>query len=96
LTITGRATVGTTISIINADTGETLKEGIKVNDRARWKMVKRGVRPTLRNITIVSSNGCAIDQVIAPSVYSSSSEYSDELQSDDEYSDDSTSDRSDD
>lgn len=78
LTIAGRATVGTILSIVNADTGETLKEGVNVNDRARWKVVLRGVDLTLRNITITSSNGCAIDQTIAPSVYSSASEISDD------------------
>jgi hypothetical protein len=87
LTITGRATVGNTISVINADTGETLQEGVEVNSRtARWEAVLRGFSTTLRNITIISSNGCAVDQEISLSVYSGSNEDSDEHQSDDDHS----------
>lgn len=84
LTITGKATVGTTISIINADTGETLIDGVKVNRRtANWKAELSGVGRTVRNITAISSNGCALDKKISSRVYRS-----DRRDSDDDHSDD--------
>lgn len=65
LVIHGKATVGTTISIINTDTGETLAEGITVSSKnTKWKAVLKNVRKNVRNITIVSSNGCELQKRI--------------------------------
>ncbi|MGB3210242.1 MAG: putative metal-binding motif-containing protein [Desulforhopalus sp.] len=63
LKIKGRATVGTTISILNADTGEILIEGVKVR-KGKWKARIKHVSSNLQNITAVSSNGCALDQAV--------------------------------
>jgi hypothetical protein len=63
LDIKGRAITGETITIINADTKEILKEGIKVR-KGRWKAKIRGVGPNLANITITTSNGCTVDMAV--------------------------------
>lgn len=77
LVIQGRATVGTTISIINADTGKTLAEGITVNSRnAKWKAALKNVRKNVKNITVVSSNGCELDKRIGRYVYRASKDHS--------------------
>ena len=60
--IQGRATVGTTLSIINADTNETLVEGIIVKE-GKWKAeIKKVGSP--KNMSVLSSNGCAVDRAI--------------------------------
>jgi|GEM_PF-975443 len=95
LIIRGRATVGTTISIINTDTGRTLIEGVKVNsENARWRAVIKHVRRPIRTITAVSSNGCELDKIITRSVYGESDDHSDD--SYDERSDDDSRERDDD
>ncbi len=63
LVIKGRATVGTTISIINSDTGETLTDGIRVS-KGKWTAKISQVTRTLKNISAVSSNGCSISRTI--------------------------------
>ena len=69
LTLNGQATVGTTISIINADKDETLVEGIKVNRRSTaWRAVISNVRKELKNVTVISSNNCALDASVTQSV----------------------------
>ena len=70
--VEGGSAVGTTITILDADTGETLKEAFEVaRTQGAWKAVIRRVRPTLKNITIVSSNGCTLEQRIFRAVYRS-------------------------
>ncbi len=69
LIVLGKATVGTTISIINADTNETLIDGIKVNHRSTlWRAALQGVSKDLKNITVISSNNCALDASVSQSV----------------------------
>jgi hypothetical protein len=63
LAIKGRATAGTTISIINADTRDVLAEDIKVK-KGKWKVKIKNVDSNLENITAISSNDCALDQAI--------------------------------
>ncbi|MGB3211988.1 MAG: putative metal-binding motif-containing protein [Desulforhopalus sp.] len=63
LHIKGRATVGTTISIINADTDETLAGGIRVRE-GKWEAEIKSVGSRLKNITVISSNGCGLDQAV--------------------------------
>lgn len=63
LTISGRATVGTTISIVDTDTGATLAEGITVK-KGMWTAKIQNVSRTLKNITAVSSNGCSLNETI--------------------------------
>ncbi|MDW7773947.1 MAG: putative metal-binding motif-containing protein [Desulfobulbaceae bacterium] len=63
LKVQGRATVGTTIAIINADTGETLAEGIEVKG-GKWKAMIRNVEGPLENISAITSNGCAVDEEV--------------------------------
>lgn len=63
LHIKGRATNGTTITVINADTGKILKEGIRVR-KGRWEAEIRRVGSSLMNISVLTSNGCAIDQAV--------------------------------
>ena len=63
LQIKGRATAGTSITIINADTKEILAEGISA-DKGKWEAEIKGVGSKLANITVSTSNGCAVDQQI--------------------------------
>ncbi|MDH3328308.1 MAG: MopE-related protein [Desulfobulbaceae bacterium] len=63
LHIKGRATAGTTISIINSDTGEILAEGIRVRE-GKWEAEIKNVGSTLESISVISSNGCAVDQEV--------------------------------
>ncbi len=63
LQIKGRATVGNSITIIDADTDKTLAEGIRVT-KGKWKAKIKDVGSSLENITVMTSNGCAIDQEI--------------------------------
>jgi len=61
----GRAAVGTTISVINSDTGEILAEGIRVKgDRGSWEAEIKDVGNDLMSISVISSNGCAIVQEV--------------------------------
>ncbi len=71
LKISGRANVGTTLTIINSDTGDILADGIRVK-RGRWKRARIGrwaaeienVGSDLENISVISSNGCTVDQEV--------------------------------
>ena len=56
LHIKGRATVGTTITIINADTDEILVDGIRGRE-GKWEAEIENVGGTLKNITFMTSNG---------------------------------------
>ena len=67
LAIKGRATVGTSISIINSDTNEILAEGISVN-KGKWKAKIKNVDRSLENITVLTSNGCAVDREVTGDV----------------------------
>jgi cysteine-rich repeat protein len=64
LKVNGEATVGTLISIINSDTGDILRENIRVNDYSTWKAEIQNVGSNLENISVISSTGCTIDQEI--------------------------------
>ncbi len=55
LHIEGQATVGTIITIINADTDEILLEGIKARE-GKWKAEIESVGSTPENITVMTSN----------------------------------------
>ena len=55
LHIKGRATAGTTITIINAHTDEILIEGIRARE-GKWEAKIENVSSTLENITILTSN----------------------------------------
>lgn len=61
--IKGRATVGTTLSITNSDTEEILLEGIRVK-KGKWEAEIKQIDSTLENISVISSNGCAVDKAI--------------------------------
>jgi hypothetical protein len=63
LVIKGRATEGTTVSIIDTDTGATLAEGIEVS-KGLWSTRIEGVGRTVRSISATSSNGCTLEQTI--------------------------------
>jgi hypothetical protein len=68
--VEGQSALGTTITIIDADTGTILKDAFEVrNQGGRWKAVIKRVRPTLRHITIVSSNGCSQEETIRRYIY---------------------------
>jgi hypothetical protein len=63
LAITGRATIGTTITIMNADTGQILAEGIRVKG-SKWKAVIKNISGTLVNVKVMTSNGCSVEQAV--------------------------------
>jgi hypothetical protein len=63
LHIEGRAAAGTSITIINADTGEILAEGISVRE-GKWETELEHVGSDLENVGVISSNGCRIDQEV--------------------------------
>ncbi len=60
LDIEGRASDGTTISIIDSDSGEILAEGIRVRE-GRWETEIEDIDSDV-NISVISSNGCVIDR----------------------------------
>jgi cysteine-rich repeat protein len=64
LHIKGRAAAGTTISVINSDTGEILADGIRVRRKGSWEAEIKNVGSNLENIGVISSNGCAINQEV--------------------------------
>ncbi len=55
LHIKGRATVGTTITIIDAETDKVLIEGIGVKE-GKWDAEIKNADSTLENITVMTSN----------------------------------------
>ena len=61
LHIKGRATSGTTLSIINPDSGKILAQGIRVRE-GKWEAEIKDVGSTLESISVISSNGCTIDR----------------------------------
>jgi hypothetical protein len=61
LDIEGRASAGTTISIIDSDSGEILADNIMVRE-GRWEAEIEDVDDDLETISIISSNGCVVDQ----------------------------------
>lgn len=68
--VPGQSAAGTTITIIDTDTGETLKDGIVVMGSAGiWRANIKGVSPMLRRITIVASNGCSQIERLDRSIY---------------------------
>ena len=60
LKIEGRAPAGTTISIIDSDSGEILAEGIRVRE-GRWETEIDDIESDV-NVSVISSNGCAANQ----------------------------------
>jgi len=95
LHIKGRATVGTTITIINSDTGEILAEEIRVRE-GKWKAEIEDVGSSLANITVISSNGCAVDREVERDEHDDEEddrEYHDD--EDDEHDEDDDEERSD-
>ncbi|MGB5882658.1 MAG: hypothetical protein WBG28_01000, partial [Desulfobulbales bacterium] len=60
LDIEGRASDGTTISIIDSDNGEILAEGIRVRE-GRWETEIEDIDSDV-NISVISSNGCVLDR----------------------------------
>lgn len=63
LHIKGRATAGTTITIVDSDTGAVLAEEIRVRE-GKWEAEIRNVGSDLENITVYTSNGCSVAQEV--------------------------------
>ena len=61
LHIKGRATSGTTLSIINPDSDKILAQGIRVRE-GKWEAEIKDVGSILKSISVISSNGCTIDR----------------------------------
>ena len=61
LHIKGRATSGSSITITNSFTGQTLAEGIRVRE-GKWEAEIRNVGRNLKRISVISSNGCVVDK----------------------------------
>lgn len=65
LHLKGRATVGSSIKIIDADTEKILNEGISVNN-GKWEAEIEDNSNMLENITVFTSTGCLVNQQIKP------------------------------
>ncbi len=63
LHIKGRATVGTSVTIMDADTEKNLAENITVK-KGKWEAEIKDAGRVLKNITVFTSNGCAVTQQI--------------------------------
>ncbi|MFA5717755.1 MAG: putative metal-binding motif-containing protein [Desulfobulbaceae bacterium] len=63
LQIKGRATVGTTVTVMDASTGEVLAEGIKVKG-GKWKAKIKNIGGAPGHVTATTSNGCAVDREV--------------------------------
>jgi hypothetical protein len=63
LAIKGRATAGTTVTIMNADTDQILAEGIKVR-AGKWHATIKNVGGSLENVRVMTDNGCSIEQAV--------------------------------
>ncbi len=61
LHIKGRATVGSTLTVIDSDTGAVLADGITVRE-GRWEAEIDDISSSLENFTVISSSGCAVDR----------------------------------
>jgi hypothetical protein len=61
LHIKGRAISGSSITINNPDTGQTLAEGILARE-GKWEVEIRNVGSNLVRVRVVSSNGCVVDK----------------------------------
>jgi hypothetical protein len=61
LHIKGRATSGSSISIINSETNQTLAEGIIARE-GEWEVEIRNVGSDLVHVRVLSSNGCVVDK----------------------------------
>ena len=90
LHIKGRAATGTTISIINSDSGQILAEGIMVRE-GKWEAEIKDVGSHLESISVISSNGCAVDQEIKSDREDDNHE--DDDHEDDDHEDDDRKDR---
>ena len=80
----GRAAAGTSITILNVETGETLSEGIRTRG-GEWETKIKDDSSSLDNIRIASSNGCSIDLWIGDDT-----ENSEHQEDDDEHEEEST------
>jgi hypothetical protein len=63
LIIKGSATVGTTITIINADTDQILAEGIEVKD-GKWRANIKNIGGLLQKVRVMTSNGCSVEEEV--------------------------------
>ena len=63
LHVQGQATPGTSLTIINSDTGTILADGIMVRE-GQWEAEGRNVGRSLRSIDVISSNGCSVVQPV--------------------------------
>lgn len=63
LMVQGRATVGTTVTIMNADNGEVLADDIMVKG-GKWKTVIRNVSGPIMEIVVMTSNGCTVNEMV--------------------------------
>lgn len=63
LTVSGRASVGTTITIADAVSGTILAEGIGVRD-GKWRVTIKNVSRSLQKIIAMTSNGCSTEKTI--------------------------------
>jgi len=63
LKLRGRATNNTELAVINTDTGEILDDDIPVR-RGAWQVEIETIDSSLAAITVISSDGCAVDQVL--------------------------------
>ena len=79
LDIEGWASDGTTISIIDSDSGEILAEGIRVRE-GRWEAEIEDIDSDV-NISVISSNGCVIDRDVETDDEEHDEEHDEELDS---------------
>ena len=60
LHIKGRAASGTTLTIINSDSGKVLAEGIRVRE-GKWEAEIEHVGSALLSVSVISTNGCVVN-----------------------------------
>ncbi|MHB8790570.1 MAG: putative metal-binding motif-containing protein [Desulfobulbaceae bacterium] len=63
LKIKGRATAGTTITIMNADTDQILAEGIEVKG-GQWRAKIKNIGGQLTKVRVMTSNGCSVEKAV--------------------------------
>ena len=61
LLVMGRATVGTTITVINGDTDQILAEGIEVKE-GKWNANIKYVGGSIAKVRVMTSNGCTTEK----------------------------------
>lgn len=72
-----RAVVGTTLTVIDSDTGALLADGILVKE-GKWEAEMKDIGHKVERITVISSNGCSVEQKVGTSKDDKDDDYDDD------------------